>query len=136
MIFNRLWRLAPAFLRRALTSHDLWFRSKANLLARPLYSGIGSILMLHRVCREANRPRLGFNRLLEVTPELLEEAIVFLKKKYEFVSLDQVYEILNGGKRKSKFIAVTMDDGYLDNYTHAFPILKKYNVPFTIYVTT
>lgn len=30
----------------------------------------------------------------------------------------------------------TMDDGYKDNYTNALPIFKKYNVPYTIFVTT
>ena len=33
-------------------------------------------------------------------------------------------------------IAVTFDDGYKDNLTYALPILKKYNIPATIYITT
>ena len=35
-----------------------------------------------------------------------------------------------------KCIVFTLDDGYLDNYTNALPIFIKYNVPFTIYITT
>ena len=34
------------------------------------------------------------------------------------------------------FIAFTIDDGYLDNYTHAYPVFKRHNVPFTIFVAT
>ena len=34
-----------------------------------------------------------------------------------------------------KQVIFTLDDGYLDNYTHAYKIFKKHNVPFTIYIT-
>jgi peptidoglycan/xylan/chitin deacetylase (PgdA/CDA1 family) len=102
-----------------------------------MYAGIGSILAFHRVCPAPARPRLGLNKDLEVTPELLEETIKFCKSKgYDLVSLDQAYEILKSGKPAKKFVVFTLDDGYLDNYTNAFPIFKKHNVPFTVYVTT
>ncbi|MBK8368015.1 MAG: polysaccharide deacetylase family protein [Bacteroidetes bacterium] len=38
--------------------------------------------------------------------------------------------------RTKKRIAITFDDGYLNNYTVAFPILKKHNIPATLYITT
>jgi len=37
---------------------------------------------------------------------------------------------------KKKFIVVTFDDGYIDNFTLAYPIIKKYKIPTTIYITT
>lgn len=33
-------------------------------------------------------------------------------------------------------MTVTFDDGLLDVYTHAYPILKQYKIPFTIFITT
>lgn len=136
-MLSRLVRIVPKPLRVMMTDHNVWFHTRAHLLTRPLYSGIGSILMFHRVCPRSSCPRLGFNKDLEVTPELLERTVLFFKKKnYKFVSLDEVGAILRNGSHKGKFVAVTFDDGYLDNYTYAYPILKRHQVPFTIYVTT
>ena len=38
------------------------------------------------------------------------------------------------GKRGKKFVSITLDDGYANNYEIAYPIFKKYHVPFCIYV--
>ena len=129
--------MMPDSWKRAATDHDFWFRARVNLLAKPMYSGIGSILAFHRVCPAPVRPRLGFNADLEVTPKLLEETIRFCQSKgYDLVSLDQAHEILATGRSAKKFVVFTLDDGYADNYTNAYPIFKEHNVPFTVYVTT
>ena len=100
------------------------------------YEGMITIFMLHRVYPfEANK--LHPNENMKVSPEFLDKFIVELQSKgYEFISLDRVHEILKNGEKVKKQIVFTLDDGYFDNYTIAYPIFKKYNVPFTIYVTT
>jgi len=97
---------------------------------------MGEILMLHRVVHE--RSLLEANRQIEITSELLEKTILdYRANGYQFVSLDEVYEIVKSGKRQQKkFVCFTFDDGYKDNYELAYPVLKKYNCPFAIYVTT
>jgi peptidoglycan/xylan/chitin deacetylase (PgdA/CDA1 family) len=137
MVVDQLRRIIPEAWKRAATDHDFWLRARMNVLARPVYSGLGSILAFHRICAPPATPRLGMNADLEVTPELLEETIKFLKAKgYAFVTLDEVAEILKTGKRASRFVAFTIDDGYADSLTNAYPVFKKYEVPFAIYVTT
>jgi peptidoglycan/xylan/chitin deacetylase (PgdA/CDA1 family) len=101
-----------------------------------LYSGIATIFMLHRVY-PFEKDKLFPNENMKVSPEFLENFIVNLKNNgYEFITLDRLSEILERNEKKKKQIIFTMDDGYLDNYTHAYPIFKKYNIPFTIYITT
>lgn len=86
------------------------------------------ILMLHQVNR-ANNP-LG----LSILPELFEELVVFLNTRYEIISLADAVDCLNCNTTPSGCV-LTFDDGYRDNYDFAFPILKKHNVPATIFVT-
>jgi peptidoglycan/xylan/chitin deacetylase (PgdA/CDA1 family) len=107
-------------------------------VGKPWYSGLGSILMFHRVCRKAERSKLLGNQCQEITPEYLENLIEYFKyKRYALVSLDEVYEILSSRRAVAdKWIALTFDDGYKDNLHLAYPILKAHSVPFAIYLTT
>lgn len=113
----------------------IFFKLKRKIykLFHPVW---GEILMLHRVVQKQSQ--LEANRQMEITPELLEKTILDYKVKgYRFVSLDEVYEIVSKQKKmKQKFVCFTFDDGYADNYELAYPIFKKYNCPFAIYVTT
>ena len=98
------------------------------------YSGTGTILMLHRVSNfETNK--IFPNENLKVSPQFLDKFICNLKSnKYKLISIDELLENLNLKKEIKKQIVFTLDDGYLDNYLNAYPIFKKHNVPFTIYL--
>jgi len=100
------------------------------------FSGMATIFMLHRVHPfESNK--LSPNENMKVSPEFLDSFIVELKSRgYEFVSLDGLHEVLQNGEKVKKQIVFTLDDGYRDNYEMAYPIFKKHNVPFAIYITT
>jgi len=66
-----------------------------------------------------------------------EQEIRFLKSNYRVIGMDEFADTINGSKGGSwPSVVITFDDGYLDNYTLAFPILKKYQVPAVIYVAT
>ncbi len=100
-----------------------------------LYQGLGQIVVLHRVIAESKNQRLR-NTGIEITEEHLEQLIIFFRKRnYDFISLEELVDYL-AVKRKRKFVIFTLDDGYLDNLTNAYPVFKKYKVPFTIYITT
>lgn len=100
------------------------------------FRGLATIFMLHRVYPLENH-RLCANESMKVTPEYLERFIIEAKQRdYTFISLDSLYNLLHNNVRSTKNIVITLDDGYVDNYTHAYQIFKKYNVPFTVYVPT
>lgn len=99
----------------------------------------GHILMLHRVVE--SRSRLKENRNIEITPQFLESTIVkYLNKGFRFVSLEEIDMIVSQKHYnpflQKKFVCFTLDDGYRDNFEVAYPIFKKYNVPFAVNITT
>lgn len=103
---------------------------------RKYFEGIATIFMLHRVC-PIDSERLSPNENMKVSPQFLENFIIELKAEgYQFISLDRLYEILVNNEKVAKLVIFTLDDGYVDNYTYAYPIFKKHNIPFTIYITT
>lgn len=116
--------------------NSLYF-SGAHWALRPLTGGVGAILMLHHV-RPQRFDRFQPNRLLEVTPRFFEGTIRRLRRsKVDLISLDEMHRRLTTGDfPRRRFVCVTFDDGYRDNFEFAYPVLKKYEVPFTIYVAT
>lgn len=97
--------------------------------------GIGTVLMLHRVQQERSDD-FSPNKDMAVTPAFLEGFVRDAQQRgYTFVSLDCLSEQLVAGSGK-KLLALTFDDGYRDNFTEAYPLLKRLGVPFTVYVTT
>jgi peptidoglycan/xylan/chitin deacetylase (PgdA/CDA1 family) len=66
-----------------------------------------------------------------------KDQIEFLKENYNIISLEHFVQCC---KRKTSLpknaVILTFDDGYKSNYTLAYPILKEYNVPATIFIAT
>lgn len=75
---------------------------------------------------------------LTVSPESFERQMKYLRDHdYQVISLDEFVEGKMAGKDfPHNTVVITFDDGIEDNYTEAFPILKKYQIPATIFVIT
>jgi peptidoglycan/xylan/chitin deacetylase (PgdA/CDA1 family) len=110
--------------------------SGVHRLLRPLLGGVGAILTLHHV-RPPRTDAFQPNRLLEVSPEFLEDVIRGLRRaNVDLITLDEMHRRLKEQDFRRRFICFTFDDGYRDNLRYALPILKKYDVPFAIYIPT
>jgi len=90
------------------------------------------ILLYHKVEYKAP-PFFG----VAIRPDVFEKQIRFLKQYYKIVDLADLNQPGQIDQAcPTDLIVITFDDGYRDNYTHAFPILKKYNVPATFFLAT
>ncbi len=83
--------------------------------------------------------RVGSHRVddgMTVSQIVFDAQLRYLGKHYTVVPLDEVAAILKEERPiRSGLIALTLDDGYRDNYTRAWPILARYSMPATIFVT-
>lgn len=69
------------------------------------------------------------------TRELFEAQMHFLQGNYRVTSLEEACRELRSGSKSEPGVVITFDDGYRSAYTVAFPILQKYRLPATIYLT-
>jgi peptidoglycan/xylan/chitin deacetylase (PgdA/CDA1 family)/CelD/BcsL family acetyltransferase involved in cellulose biosynthesis len=89
----------------------------------------GRILYYHRVNDERDRfyPSMPL--------DVFERQMQFVARRYKVVSLGRLIEHLESGA-PGTLLAITFDDGYRDNYENAFPILQRYGLVATIFLST
>ena len=63
-----------------------------------------------------------------IKTEVFEKQLQCLHNNgYRMLSMEQMIDGFKNGKDMGKAVVLTFDDGYMDNYTNVFPLLKKYN---------
>jgi peptidoglycan/xylan/chitin deacetylase (PgdA/CDA1 family) len=119
---------AAGFQAIAATRADRWLG--------PLARGRGVVLTFHHV-RPARARDFQPNRLLEITPDFLDQTLTTIRDKgFDIIALDELPSRLNGGGQARPFTILTFDDGYRDNLEHAAPILRRHGAPWTLFVTS
>jgi peptidoglycan/xylan/chitin deacetylase (PgdA/CDA1 family) len=92
-----------------------------------------AILMYHRVEQQKNPWFFPYS----ITISDFENQLIYLVKHYSILSLNElVSHIYEQKPLPKKAVVITFDDGYKDNYLYAYPILKKYALPATVFLTT
>ncbi len=118
------------------TGMEALYFSGAYQFLRPLLGGVGAILTLHHV-RPPRPDAFQPNRLLEVSPEFLDDVLRDLRHaRVDLVTLDEMHRRLVERDFRRRFICLTFDDGYRDNLRYALPILKAHDAPFALYIPT
>ena len=88
---------------------------------------------------------LGYHRIANVTrdeyevcvtPEHFSQHMAMVNKYAHPIGLTELVQCLKAGSLPPKSVAVTFDDGYVDNLYNAKPILEKYDIPATVFVCT
>lgn len=88
-----------------------------------------TVLLFHRVCDDARDN-------LSVGVEQFERQMGLLRRHCEVLSIEQVLTLGEIPRSRRPLVAVSFDDGYLDNFRNAAPILRRQRVPCSFYVST
>ena len=94
----------------------------------------GTLILMYHAIGQPNEPAGPF-----VMPaHRFAKQISWLKKmSYQPISLAQFLECQRENRLPpARSVVITFDDGYADNYTMAFPILRQYGIPATIFLVT
>jgi len=94
------------------------------------------VLTYHRIDEPDARPELD-PALISATPETFDEQMEYVASRYRVVSMPELLEARRSGAMlPPRSVMVTVDDAYCDFESHAWPILKKYRIPVTLFVPT
>lgn len=89
---------------------------------------VPKILMYHRLTDS--------NIIPGISSAKFETHLQHLCTYYQVVSVEEIISDIENNNVNANKVALTFDDGYVDFYEKAWPLLKKYNVPATVYITT
>jgi peptidoglycan/xylan/chitin deacetylase (PgdA/CDA1 family) len=126
--------LPTARLRRSLR-HVL--EAPGFEFVRTYYAGVGSCLLYHRV-RPSGQAPAEFSPYagLTVSAERFAIQMGYLRDNFPVLALPEFIERLQRGTVPRGAVTVTFDDGYRDNLEVALPILERFQIPATVFVTT
>lgn len=89
------------------------------------------VLTFHKV--QSLKKNSVFDSCPSVTVNNFELILTHVKNSYQLVPLNYLCDHLDSS---TQLAAITFDDGWRNNYTDAYPVLKKHDIPATIFVTT
>lgn len=93
--------------------------------------GTALVLMYHRVADPERDPQS-----LAVSPARFDEQMAALSREYPVIPLVDLVRQLRSRRVPDGAVAITFDDGYADNLIHAAPVLSRYGVPATVFVSS
>ncbi len=92
------------------------------------------ILMYHNIDVPPKNARIPN---LYVTPRMFRFQMAYLKTAgFKVMSIEDLLAAVGAGRLPHNMAAVTFDDGYLDFYTNAYPVLREHGYPATVFVVS
>jgi peptidoglycan/xylan/chitin deacetylase (PgdA/CDA1 family) len=120
--------MEKAMSKRRLLSHAMQKLSVIRALemfrAKP-----GLLIITHHRVGDAHQSRFDHG-VFSATTDQLDAQVKYLKRHYPVICGDELEELVTGKTKLTRLhVSLTFDDGYLDNYTNAFDVLRSNNCP-------
>jgi len=92
------------------------------------------VLAYHRVLPPQIAEQFNMQESMWISVDAFNDDIIWMRSRGDIVDLDTIFDFSAPNKRP--MFSITFDDGWIDNYEYAFPILKQHDVPATIFLVT
>lgn len=100
--------------------------------------GKATIVTYHRVLPSADVHEQCVQPGMYVSPEVFERHVGFLASRFHLLRFSELLALWDAGcwDPSARYCVITFDDGWLDTYQHAWPILRRYRAPATVFLPT
>ena len=88
-------------------------------------------IVYHRIA-----PSIDSYEYMGVPVDVFEEHLKFIKDNFKVVNMTDGLDLVSEERSNGIYVSINLDDGYMDNYQHAFPVIKKHGLTATIFLTT
>ena len=92
------------------------------------------VLNYHRIGNASESPYDP--GVFSATAEEFDWQIAYVKRRFSLITLDEAIAMVTGGLPFRTSVLITFDDGYLDNYSLAFPALRSRGAQGVFFLTT
>src|SRR3972149_8640064 len=98
-----------------------------------LFIFCSGILSLYRFLARRKITILNYH---DIKGDDFERHVKYFIKQFNIISLKECVDCLKEGRVRSNSLVITFDDGYQSFYKEIYPVLKKYNIHATVFLTT
>jgi len=92
--------------------------------------------MYHRILKSESEEPVFVQPGMYVSVDAFRRQVAFLKEHFHVLPLTDMMRRVETGESLGGYCSLTFDDGWQDNFSQAFPILKEYNVPATVFLSS
>lgn len=122
-------------LLKSTIAFSFYYTGLLDGYGRFLLRNKAMILMYHRILPPDDMQMPPVQPGMYVSVDTFRRQIHFLKSRFKLISLWELVRRLAEGRGVSRCCVLTFDDGWRDNFQYAYPVLQKYSVPATIFLT-
>ncbi|MBT1071828.1 polysaccharide deacetylase family protein [Pelotalea chapellei] len=115
------------------------FLSASGLLSvaeRVRFTNRAPVFMYHRVLTGRDTESGYVQPGMFVLTASFRKQLMYLSSRFRVLFLEELVERISKGKKIGGLCAITFDDGWRDNYSEAFPVLRELDIPATIFLAT
>ena len=120
---------------KVFLAYFLFYTGILHLYKRVRLKNKAVVLMYHRILSKTEKENSFSHDGIIVETEIFKKHVIFLQKTFNILTLSEFTDrFKNLTPFANSSCLITFDDGWLDNYSNAFPVLKEYKLPAVIFL--